>query len=152
MFINRFKKPFKKMVILISIIGSPFLLAGEEGETYSEINLDQFIEEQTSAVGKTLIVVPFNLKAEAVLKSYPEERTVEYLYTALQLMKVDPLPEVNHRMFIESEKGKIIPVYVDDHAAPFIKKGLQLDKKATFLGYHVYNYSKGPAIVIEAFE
>jgi hypothetical protein len=152
MFINFFKKSIKASLIIGVVSYSLNALSGEEGKSYTEVNLDAFIEEQSTMGGKTVIVVPYNLKTQAVLKSYPEERTVEYLYTALKMMKVEPLPSVNHRMFIESEKGRIIPVYVDDHAAPFIKKGVQLDKSATFKGYHVYNYSKGPAIVIEAFE
>ncbi|MCV6625704.1 MAG: hypothetical protein OIF38_06380 [Cellvibrionaceae bacterium] len=96
-------------------------------------------------------MVPNNIRTRAKLKSYPEARKIKYLYTALAVMKVDPMPEVNHRMFIETKAGKIIPVYVDDNAVKAIKQGLQLEQQAWFKGYHIYNYSKGPAIVIEAF-
>ena len=75
---------------------------------------------------------------------------MEYLFTALSLMQVEPLPKVSHRMFVESAEGSVIPVYVEDAVVREIKAKVAVDTQANFAGYHVYNYSKGPAIVVDS--
>jgi hypothetical protein len=89
---------------------------------------------------------------QAKMKRYPEERSVSYVYKAMELAGVDPLPEIGHRMFLESGGGRIIPVYVEKQAVARIMQGLKEDQLARFLGYHVYSYAKGPAILVVDFE
>ena len=91
------------------------------------------------------------LSFEARLKRLPEERDLSYVYTALEVSGISPMPEVRHRMFIESAEGRIIPVYVEKGAAARLQSGLKLEQRARFLGYHVYTYAKGPAILVVNF-
>ncbi|MBV1919779.1 MAG: hypothetical protein KUG73_03800, partial [Pseudomonadales bacterium] len=123
------------------------------GGSYKMVNLDEFILQQRPMTeGTKVILNPGHIKIAARIKRHPEKRNVEYLYGALRMMQVEPMPEVNYRMFIESDEGQIIPVYVEDAIALQISKKITLDTRVLLKGYHVYNYSKGPAIVIESVE
>lgn len=119
------------------------------GNPHSSIDLDDYIASQKPLrKGTRTFLPPEFVEFDAVIKRHPEEITVKYLYKALTMMKVDPLPAVSHRMFVQSPDGKIIPVYVEDRAVPGIQSRTTVDGEARLRGYRAYNYSKGPAIVI----
>lgn len=144
-----------RLVFVLLAFCSVNLFAGEEvlrfGGEYKGVNLDEFImQQQPVAQGSKVILNPAHIKTIARLKSYPEKRQVQYLYTALSMMQVSPMPAVNYRMFIESTEGQIIPVYVEDIAVQEIIDDIKLESTVLLKGYHVYNYAKGPAIVIES--
>ncbi|MEM7210740.1 MAG: hypothetical protein AAF479_02435 [Pseudomonadota bacterium] len=115
------------------------------------VNLDAFVtEKQVAKEGTREIIPPAGIRFTAAIKQVPDRIEAEYVYTALQLMKVDPLPAVNHRMFVETSEGKIIPVYVWDEAVSIMNgKGVTGDQ-IELAGFHVYTYSKGPAIIVDA--
>lgn len=115
------------------------------------IDLDKYIEEQRPVFpGTKTVIQPRRIELTATLQEYPVKKEISYLYTALSMMHVDPMPKVNHRMFIRSTEGKIIPVYVEDDTVSSIRKNIKEGEIATFSGYHVYNYDKGPAIVVNS--
>jgi hypothetical protein len=122
-------------------------------ETFASIELDRFIEQEQKAAekGKKMIKMMVPLSFEAKLKRQPEEKQMEYVYTALELSGVKPIPEVHHRMFIESGEGRIIPVYIEANAVKKVNNSLKEEDKARFQGYHVYSYAKGPAILVVDF-
>ncbi len=114
------------------------------------VDLDHFINTQRPVMdGTRTILPPRRVSFAAVLKSQPEQIKVEYLFEALSLMQVNPLPKVSFRVFVESPEGSIVPMYVEDAAAAAIQSRVATDSRADFSGYHVYNYSKGPAVVID---
>lgn len=127
------------------------------GEDFVRVELDRFIEQEQRVArgpelaGRKLIRMAVPLSFEARLKRLPEERDLSYVYTALEVSGISPMPEVRHRMFIESAEGRIIPVYVEKGAAARLQSGLKLEQRARFLGYHVYTYAKGPAILVVNF-
>lgn len=127
------------------------------GEDFVRVELDRFVEQEQraargeGAAGRKLIRMAVPLSFEARLKRLPEERDLSYVYTALEVSGISPMPEVRHRMFIESAEGRIIPVYVEKGAAARLQSGLKLEQRARFLGYHVYTYAKGPAILVVNF-
>ena len=124
-------------------------------ETFREIDLDGFIEQEISAFehvkGQRLIRMAAPVRFEASVKRHPEEKELTYIYTAFEVAGVSPLPEVRHRMFVESREGRIIPVYVENQAASRLANDLDEGQSATFLGYHAYSYSKGPALMVADF-
>nr|WP_321465086.1 hypothetical protein [uncultured Desulfobulbus sp.] len=122
-------------------------------ESFTRVELDTFIELEKHAAekGKKLIKMARPVSFDARMKRLPEERQVTYVYKALELSGVSPLPEINHRMFVESSGGRIIPVYVEKNAVLKLNAGLKEEEKAHFLGYHVYSYAKGPAILVVDF-
>ena len=121
--------------------------------TFKKVQLDQFIVQQKNSIegnGKTItMAAPISFTAK--MKRFPEQKEMSYIYQAMEISGVSPLPEVNHRMFIESAGGRIIPVYVEKNTVAKLKKGLKEEQNANFIGYHVYNYSKGPAVLVVDF-
>lgn len=114
------------------------------------VNLDQFVEANYPSVeGTKVIVVPKNIQFRAKIKRHPEHIQARYVFKALGMMQVNPLPPISHRMFIETSNGKIFSMYVEKATAKAIEKQLAVDQWYEFQGYHVYNYAKGPAIVID---
>jgi len=114
------------------------------------IELQPFIDAERNAYQGTITIVPpLNISFNGVIKSLPEKKSFNYLYKALDLMQVQPLPAVEHQMFIGAPNGDVIAVYVDARVADQISQSVELETIATWYGYHIYSYSRGPAIVIE---
>jgi hypothetical protein len=121
-------------------------------DKYQTVSLDAFIlAQQPPEEGKRFIVKPKGISFQAELMSSPESRKIEYAYTALMMINVNPLPSITHRMFIRSAAGKVISVYVTEEGAKQIQRQLKIGEKVIFSGYHIYNYRLGPAIVVEGF-
>ena len=125
----------------------------ETQEGFNSIQLDSFIEQEKKAgEGKKMIKMAVPVSFEAKMKRFPEEKKMAYIYTAMEMAGVNPLPEVEHRMFVESQQGRIIPVYVEKEAVKKLKAGLKEEDSARFLAYHVYSYAKGPALLVVDFQ
>lgn len=142
------------LVILLSLSLAFAGTASAKDEEFSQIELDRFIEQQkrVNVGGKKMITMATPISFDAKMKRLPEEKQMSYVYTAMQMAGVNPMPEVNHRMFVESNEGRIIPVYVEKNTVEKLNKGLKVEEKAEFIGYHVYNYSKGPAVLVVDFK
>jgi len=121
-------------------------------DSYQAVDLDRFIaEQQPLQDGKRFIVKPHGVLIQAELMSMPEKKSIKYAYTALMMMNINPLPSIDHRMFIRSAAGKVIAVYVEEQGLQNINEQLKPGDTVSFSGYHIYNYRLGPAIVIEGF-
>ena len=127
------------------------LATGLAAEDRNVVDLDDYVERQRPPTeGGRMIFKPRPVAFTARVKSHPERIRVEYLYQALAIGRVSPLPKVSHQMFVESDGGQIIAVYVEDQAVDGIVADFALETQADFEAYHVYNYSRGPAMVVEA--
>lgn len=126
---------------------------GTQNGKFKTIELDSFIEQEKKSVekGKRVIKMAAPVSFEARMKRLPEERKLSYVYEVLEMSGVKPLPEVGHRMFVETRGGRIIPVYVEKQTVAKIGKELKEGKTARFLGYHLYSYAKGPAVMVVDF-
>lgn len=127
-------------------------------EPVQAVELQAFINNEKAAYqGKITIVPPLNISFTAVLKVLPQKKSTGYLYTALELMQVNPLPKVEYQAFIgapaiNKQGGEVIPVYMDNQLALALAKQNAkniIDQRLTWYGYHIYNFSRGPAIVLE---
>ncbi|MDR0843364.1 MAG: hypothetical protein LBP68_08105 [Acidobacteriota bacterium] len=121
---------------------------------FKDIDFDQLVEDEKAAVDrvqKKLIRNFEPIRFTAGVKRYPEEKKMDYIYTAMEVSGVKPLPDVSHRMFVTTGRGRIVSVYVERQAAALIRSGMKEGAKVRFLGYHVYSYAKGPAILIVGF-
>lgn len=122
---------------------------------FQAVDLNQFIEQELKVAekleGRKLIKQAQPIRFDAKIMRLPQVKKASYIYTALEVAKVSPLPDIEHQMFIESAGGRIISVYVEKQAALKIEKQLAAGKVAQFFGYHVYTYSRGPAILIADF-
>lgn len=127
-------------------------------EPHQSVVLQSFIDEKKKVyLGKINIVQPVNLRFTGVLKALPQKKPTGYLYTALQIMKVSPLPVIEYQAFLgapasRDQPGDVIPVYIDNRLAEALARQdatKLIDQRYTWYGYHIYNFSRGPAIVLE---
>ncbi len=136
--------------------GRPAADRPQSQEEFKSVQLDGFILSEQQAVqsmkGKKMIKMAAPIRFVAKMKRFPEERDMSYVYVALEMSGISPMPSVHHRMFVESEEGRIIPVYVEQAAVEKLNGAMKVDHRAEFLGYHVYTYSKGPAILVVDFQ
>ncbi len=143
---------------LLSLCLAAWLFGGPSpnaaADDFIPIDIDAFVAEQRPMTqGTTSLLPPSPVRFVARLKQYPQPRKVEYLYQVLEFFPMDPRPEVNHRMFVTTPGGHILPVYVDDRAVEGIRDDLKEEgAEASFYGYHMYNYAKGPAILVTGFQ
>lgn len=91
------------------------------------------------------------------VKTHPEKQNVEYLQMAMEMVDLKPKPQVEDAMFIEVADAVVIPVYLDKSVVKEFERLYERygaegfrSTKLRFAGVHVYNYSKGPAIVVES--
>lgn len=142
--------------LLLTIFGCGFVVStqAEMQEGFNSIQLDSLIEQEKKAAGdgKKLIKMVVPVSFEAKMKRFPEEKKMKYVYTAMEMAGVSPLPVVEHRMFVESQQGRIIPVYVEKETVKKLRAGLKEEDSARFLAYHIYSYSKGPALLVVDFQ
>ncbi len=119
---------------------------------YQDIDIDRLVETaRPPKAGTSALFRPVPVRFGARIKQAPAKRKVEYLYTALSFFPLDPVPEVSHRMFLDTPGGHPLPVYVEDS----LVKGLKRLGEGTAVivsGFHVYNYSKGPAILVTGYQ
>ncbi len=120
---------------------------------FPAIDIDHYVATQRpSEAGTTVMIKPRPVSFSAAVKQYPRSREVTYLYTVLDFFPLDPRPEVGHRMFVTTPQGHIMPLYVEGSLVDKIKHQLsEGGDYVAFYGYHVYNYSKGPAILVTGF-
>ncbi len=115
---------------------------------YQDIDIDQLVATaRPEKAGTSVFFRPSPVRFGGRIKQEPRERKVEYLYTALSFFPLDPEPKVSHRMFVETTGGHILPVYVEDSQVQGLRQ-LGEGTAVILTGWHVYNYSKGPAILI----
>ncbi len=122
------------------------------GPEFLAVELDVLIEREKKVFsgfkGQKIIKMAAPVRFTASLKQGPEEKSMTYIYTALEMAGVSPLPNVSHQMFVESAKGRIISVYVENQVAARIANELAAGQTAEFAAYHVYSYSRGPALLV----
>lgn len=110
------------------------------------VDLDVLAKVQPRSEG-TRDIGPLNpISFTAVIKEAPTEIATSYLAEAFGILGVSPAPKVTHRMFVETADGKVMPVYVWDQVVDNFTAG---STKHQFFGFHIYTYSKGPAIVVD---
>jgi hypothetical protein len=149
------------LIFMLILAGSAF--AGDtktnvslEKDEFIPVDLDQVLAKTKSKSandGRRFIfrkTIPVSLQVK--LMRLPEKRKIEYLYTAMSVAGIDPLPEVSHRMFVASASGAVIPVYVEDEAAKTISQTLKVNQDISLYAYHIYNYAKGPAYLVVGFK
>ncbi len=138
------------VVLALVMVCGAITITPAQDEEFKEVTLDEFIVNNKVDLegGKKLLKMADPISFTARMKRFPEEKKMTYVYVALGVAGVQPMPVVEHRMFIESKEGRIIPVYVEKNVVEKLKNGLKEEEQAHFKGYHVYSYAKGPAILV----
>lgn len=92
---------------------------------------------------------PDRVRFFAKVLSVPEPVRTDYLMGVLKVADVDPLPRVSNKVFLQADNGTNQGVYLTDDAAAQVRDVAPVGSRAAFFGLRAYDYSKGPAILVE---
>lgn len=102
----------------------------------------QMIEKQ-----QRLMLPPSTIQFDATLMAPPKAGHFSLVYDALNLWGDGDMPEVSHSAFVGAKDGRVIAVYVSKPAAQQLKS-LPQNELSHFYAVHIYNYAKGPRLVV----
>ena len=120
--------------------------------TYQQVDLKELVgKSRTEVPGQRIIFAPSPVKFRATLASLPTAQKADYLFTALSMMKISNPPKVTQRIGLDYGGEKAIAAYIDDSVADRLGKEAKAGQVLTFYAFHVYNYSRGPALLITSY-
>jgi len=121
-------------------------------DIFSKVELSTFVDknqlpEQMVAKKQRLMLKPNAIQFSATLKAQPKPGQFSLVYEALALWGDGEMPEVTHSAFIGADDGHVLSVYVNQKAAEQLLT-LPLNQPLNFYAIHIYNYAKGPRLII----
>lgn len=120
--------------------------------TYKEVDLKALVaRSRTELPGQRIIFAPTAIRFRAVLGALPVAQKADYLHTALSMMKVSNPPEVKQRIGLDYGGEKLLSAYIEEGTAQRLAAQVKPGQTRTFYAWHVYNYSRGPALLIISF-
>ena len=119
---------------------------------YKEIDLKQLVASaRTEIPGQRIIFAPSAVRFRAVLAALPAPQKTEYLQKALGMMGINSLGQVSQRIGLDYGGERALVAYIDDAAAGRLAREGKPGQPFEFYAYHVYNHSRGPALVVTSF-
>ena len=119
---------------------------------YKDVDLKTMVGASRSEVpGQRIIFAPSPVKFRATLAAMPAPQKADYLKKALGLMGVGGTLQVSQRIGIDYGGDKALAAYIDDAAALRLSREAKVGQQLNFYAYHVYNHSRGPALVVTSF-
>ena len=125
---------------------------------FETIKLDNFIDKNQIpldmiAAKKRVMLPPSAVQFDATLLQPSMPGKFSLVYDALSLWQSDaPLPTVDHSAFLQTDDERVIAVYVSSVAAEQLKaiaaQNIKLPQKSHIYAIHIYNYAKGPRLVV----
>ncbi|MCO4759698.1 MAG: hypothetical protein KC477_16875, partial [Oceanospirillaceae bacterium] len=119
---------------------------------FESVVLNEFIDaNQLSAKmiekQQRLMLPPSTIQFDATLMALPKAGHFSLVYDALNLWGDGDMPEISHSAFVGAKDGRVIAVYVSRSAAHQLKS-LPQNQLSHFYAVHIYNYAKGPRLVV----
>lgn len=119
---------------------------------YKEVDLKKLVSDsRTEVPGQRIIFAPSPIKFRATLAARPAPQKADYLMTALSMMKVSNPPLVSQRIGLDYGGDKALAAYIEDGVAARLSKDVLPGQARTFYAFHVYNHSRGPALLVTSF-
>ena len=125
---------------------------------FKSIQLSDFIDTnqvsaEMAAAKSRFMLPPSAIQFDATLLQPPKPGKFSLVYDALSLWQSDaPLPTVDHSAFLQTDDERVIAVYVSSVAAEQLKaiaaQNIKLPQKSHIYAIHIYNYAKGPRLVV----
>ena len=126
--------------------------AGDPAAAYKDVDLKAMVASSRSEVpGQRIIFAPSPVKFRATLAAMPAPQKADYLKKALGMMGVGGTLQVSQRIGIGYGGDKALAAYIDDAAAARLSREAKVGQQLNFYAYHVYNHSRGPALVVTSF-
>lgn len=127
-------------------------------QPFESINLTHFIDNNQiptdmAAAKKRVMLPPSAIQFDATLLQPPKPGEFTLVYDALSLWQSDaPMPNVDHSAFLQADDNRVIGVYVSSAAAEQLKviasHAMNKPIKSHIYAVHIYNYAKGPRLVV----
>ncbi len=121
-------------------------------KTVNKIDLDHLIEKTKTVKGKKYIIKPVMFSFDATIQTLPKKGNTDYIKQTLAMMGLRPIPEMSYQMFVRSQKGEVIAVYVEDKLAEQLLKTNKPEQRFLWQALHSYNYFRGPALVLMSYK
>lgn len=150
-------RPFMLIALVLLALSSQ-AIASNSSDTapvssqFNSVVLSTFIDaNQLSAKmiekQQRLMLPPSTIKFDAMLMAPPKAGHFSLVYDALNLWGDGEMPEISHSAFLGAKDGRVIAVYVSRSAAHQLKS-LPQNQLNHFYAVHIYNYTKGPRLVV----
>lgn len=118
-------------------------------KAYKEVNLAELVK--TTRSPQRIILNPYPVSFTAKLEALPRAQKADYLNKAMGMMQMSQPPQVSRAVLLGHGADGKLPAYIEDAAAARLVKEAKPGETRKFYAFHVYNYSKGPALVIVSF-
>lgn len=119
---------------------------------YKDVDLKALVaRSRTELPGQRIIFAPTPIRFRAVLGALPVAQKADYLHSALNMMKVSNPPQVKQRIGLDYGGDTLLSAYIEEDAAKRLAAAVKPGQARTFYAWHVYNYSRGPALLVTAF-
>lgn len=120
--------------------------------TYKQVDLKTLVAaSRTEVPGQRIIFSPSPIRFRATLGALPSPQKSEYLMSALGMMKISNPPKVSQRIALDYGGERPIAAYIEDAAAARLARELKPGDARTFYAFHVYNSTRGPALLVMSF-
>lgn len=124
----------------------------EQPEQFKTVQLSSFIDNNQISLRmvekkQRVMLPPSTIQFDATLMAPPQSGQFSLVYDALKLWGAGEMPEIDHSAFIGTKDGRVIAVYVSKEAAQQLKT-LPHTTLSRFYAVHIYNYAKGPRLII----
>lgn len=125
--------------------------AAAADNSYKEVDLATWVPPLRAP--QRVIIKPAGVSFQAVFEGGPREQKTAYLQQALKLMRVSEPPKVNQAIRLRYGPGEqdMLVAYIEETAAERLRQEIRVGEKREFFAFHVYNFSRGPALVITSF-
>lgn len=131
--------------------GAPKAAAPASVGDYTAVELATWVPVLRTPGRVILQPKPVSFRAEYLQGPRPQK--AEYLQSALKMMQISEMPSVNQAVLLRygpAESQQLV-AYIESAAAQRLRQELKPGDRRQFFGFHVYNYAKGPALVITSY-
>ena len=144
----------RNLVVVAVLCASACAWAGGASlpKPYQPVELATLIEtSRTPVAGQKIIIRPNPVSFSATLLQGPKAQRSDYLRQVLSMMPPEPMPQVQQGIVLGYGNSQGMPAYIDQAIAKRLQTELKIGERRRFYALHVYNYSKGPALVVTGF-
>lgn len=140
------------VLLSIFLLAISYKLPATERVEFKQVNLVSFVNENQISQKmiekkQRLMLKPSAIQFDAKLKARPKQGKYNLVYEALSLWGEGKMPNITHSGFIEASDGRVLSVYVSNQAEQQIRS-IPLGQPTNFYAIHIYNYAKGPRLII----
>ncbi len=126
--------------------------SSDPAASYRNVDLKKLVAAaRTEVPGQRIIFAPSPVRFRATLAALPAPQKADYLVAALAMMKISNPPKVSQRIGLDYGGDKALAAYIDDAIANRLANEAKPGQVLTFYAFHVYNHSRGPALLVTSF-